>query len=74
MLRDEAELRQQLEVIANQSQTVTLIYGRLQQFEIEMSDFRTDVLEFRAIIQRQTELLAAQQVMIHELLTSVGVH
>lgn len=72
MLDDEDDLRQQLDVIANQSQTVTLIHGRLQQFEIEMSDFRTDVLEFRAIIQRQAELIAAQQVMICELLTSGG--
>lgn len=73
MLRDEDDLRQQIDVIANQSQTVTLIHGRLQQFEVEMSDFRTDVLEFKAIIQRQAELLAAQQVMICELLKSVGV-
>lgn len=74
MLSDEDDLRQQLDVIANQSQTVTLLHGRLQQFETEMSEFRTDVLEFRVIIQRQAELIAAQQVMICDLLTSGGVH
>lgn len=73
MLNDEDDLRQQLDVIANQSQTVTLIHGRLQQFEIEMSDFRTDIVEYRAIIQRQAELIAAQRAMIHELLASAGI-
>jgi hypothetical protein len=73
MLNDEDDLRQQLDVIANQSQTVTLIHGRLQQFEIEMSGFRTDIVECRAIIQRQAELITVQRAMIHELLTSAGI-
>ena len=73
MLSDEDDLRQQLDVIANQSQTVTLIHGRLQQFEIEMSEFKTDMGECRAIIQRQAELIAVQRAMIHELLASSGI-
>lgn len=73
MLNDEDDLRQQLDVIANQSQSVTLIHGRLQQFEIEMSQFRTDIVECRAIIQSQAELIAVQRAMIHELLTSAGI-
>ena len=73
MLDDEDDLRQQLDVIANQSQTVTLIHGRIQQFEIELSQFRTDIVEYKAIIQRQAELIAAQRAMIHELLTSADI-
>ncbi len=73
MLNDEDDLRQQIDVIANQSQTVTLIHGRLQQFEIEMSDFRIDIVECRAIMQKQAELIAVQRAMIHELLASAGI-
>lgn len=73
MLNDEDDLRQQIDVIANQSQSVTLIHGRLQQFETEMVEFRTDILEYRVIIQRQAELIAVQRAMIHELLASAGI-
>ncbi len=37
MLTNE-DLRQQLEVIADQSQSVTLMYWRLQQFESEVNE------------------------------------
>lgn len=73
MLSNENDLRQQLNTIANQSQSVTLVHGRLQQIESEMNGFRADILELRATIQRQTELVAAQQAIIHELLASAEV-
>ena len=73
MLNDEYDLRQQLDIIANQSQTVILLHERLQQFEIEMSQLRTDIIDCRAIIQRQAELIAVQRAMIHELLASVSI-
>lgn len=74
MLSSENDLRQQLNTIANQSQSVALIHGRLQQIESEMDGFREDILELRATIQRQAGLVAAQQAMIHELLVSAKVH
>lgn len=73
MLTNENDLRQQLEGIADHSQSVTLMYWRLQQFESEVSELRTTVLEFKATISKQTELIAAQQALISELIASVKV-
>lgn len=73
MLTNENNLRQQLEGIAEQSQSVTLMYWRLQQFESEVSELKTTVLEFKATISKQAELIAAQQALISELIASVKV-
>lgn len=72
MLTNE-DLRQQLEVIADQSQSVTLMYWRLQQFESEVNELRRNVVEFKATIYEQAELIAAQQALISELIASVKV-